>query len=255
MEFLDRIEDQIAATGLPLFAITLAAVPCPDTPVILTLHWHGFIKEKLADNREAEVVSYTPIPSSALQLNERWRDLRRSRPRSDGCGVGTRSVGRAARASGPVACARVPHPAEALECLQAFGSFPFGVSGNNAVVADAPDADELVEVAARRGYLMWLFRPVCGGIWGDYADDATLMEDGRRRLPCPLRPIPPTCDGQRKTVYRFGVSRAQRPQPIPVHSRARAVTRSKRPYLMFQRLLAFGVHAATFRRAALVRAR
>src|SRR3989304_6338382 len=75
MELLDRIEDQVASTGLPLFAITLAAVPCPDTPVILTLHWHGFIREKLAEVEEAETVSYTPIPSSALQLNERWRDL------------------------------------------------------------------------------------------------------------------------------------------------------------------------------------
>ena len=80
-----------------------------------------------------------------------------------------------------------------------------GMSGGNMVVADAPDADDLVELAARRGYLMWLFRPVRGGIWGEYADDATLIEDGGRKLPCPLRPIPPTCEGSRKTVYRFGV--------------------------------------------------
>jgi len=204
MELLDRIEDQVAATGLPLFAITLAAVPCPDTPVILTLHWHGFIKEKLAEIEEADVVSYTPIPSSALQLNERWRDLVAvDRAAMDAAWeLGAWDVQRAERPG----CMRPgADSAEALECLQAFGSFPFGVSGNNAVVADAPDADELVEVAARRGYLMWLFRPVCGGIWGEYTDDATLVEDGRRRLPCPLRPIPPTCEGRRKTVYRFGV--------------------------------------------------
>ena len=75
MRILERIEDQIAATHLPLVGITLAAVPCPDTPVILTLHWHGFIKEKLADVEEAEAISYTPIPSSALQLNDRWKSL------------------------------------------------------------------------------------------------------------------------------------------------------------------------------------
>ena len=75
MEILERIEDQISATGLPLFGITLAAVPCPDTPVILTLHWHAFIKEKLAEAEEAETVSFTPVPSSALQLNDRWQDL------------------------------------------------------------------------------------------------------------------------------------------------------------------------------------
>ena len=74
MELLERIEGQIAATGLPLVGITLAAVPCPDTPIILTLHWHGFITEKLVDLEEAQPVAYTPIPSSALQVNERWED-------------------------------------------------------------------------------------------------------------------------------------------------------------------------------------
>jgi len=57
MELLDRIEDQVNATRLPLFAITVAAVPCADTPVILTLHWHAFIKQKLADIPTAETVS------------------------------------------------------------------------------------------------------------------------------------------------------------------------------------------------------
>ena len=204
MELLDRIEDQVASTGLPLFAITLAAVPCPDTPIILTLHWHGFIKEKLAEVEEAEVVSYTAIPSSALQLNERWKNLIAvDRAAMDAAWeLGAWDVQRAERTG----CMRPgAESREALECLQAFGSFPFGMSGSNVVVADAPDADELVEVAARRGYLIWLFRPVRGGIWGEYADDATLIDDGRRKPPCPLLPIPPKCEGNRKTVYRFGV--------------------------------------------------
>ena len=205
MELLDRIEDQVASTGLPLFAITLAAVPCPDTPLILTLHWHGFIKEKLAEVEAAETVAYTPIPSSALQLNERWKNLVAvDRAAMDAAWeLGAWDVQRAERPG----CMRAgAESREALECLQAFGSFPFGINGSNVVVADAPDADDLVEVAARRGYLMWLFRPVRGGIWGEYADDATLTEDGRRYGPCPLLPIPPTCEGNRKTVYRFGVS-------------------------------------------------
>ena len=204
MELLERIEDQVASTGLPLFAITLAAVPCPDTPVILTLHWHGFIKEKLAEIEEAETVSYTPIPSSALQLNERWRNLVAvDRAAMDAAWeLGAWDVQRAERPG----CMRPgAESREALECLQAFGSFPFGINGNQVVVSDAPDADDLVETASRRGYLMWLFRPVRGGIWGDYADDATLTENGRRKPPCPLLPIPPTCEGNRKTVYRFGV--------------------------------------------------
>lgn len=204
MELRDRIEDQVASAGLPLFAITLAAVPCPDTPVILTLHWHGFVKERLADVEEAQAMSFTPIPSSALQLNERWEDLVAvDRAAMDAAWeLGAWDVQRAERPG----CMRPgAESSEALQCLQAFGAFPFGINGNNVVVADAPDADELVGVAAHRGYLMWLFRPVRGGIWGDYADDATLIEDGRRNPPCPLAPIPPTCNGTRKTVYRFGV--------------------------------------------------
>ncbi len=204
MDILERINEQITATGLPLVGITLAAVPCPDTPVILTLHWHGFIKEKLADVEEAETVSYTPVPSSALQLNERWRDLVAvDRATMEAAWeLGAWDVARAERPG----CMRPgAHSTEALECLQAFGSFPFGINGNQVVVSDAPDADELLQLAALRGYLMWLFRPVKGGIWADYADDATLDSEGRRAPPCPYHPIVPTLEGNRKTVYRFGV--------------------------------------------------
>ncbi len=215
MELLDRIEDQVAATGLPLFAITVAAVPCADTPVILTLHWHAFIKEKLADLPAAEAVAFTPVPSSALQLNERWSDLVTvDRAAMDAAWeLGAWDVQRAERPG----CMRPgAESREALECLQAFGAFPFGLNNNQMVVAEAPDSDELVEVAARRGYLMWLFRPVRGGIWGEYADDATLDESGRRSGPCPHVPIPPKCDRSRKTVYRFGVPAAN-PLIDPCH--------------------------------------
>ncbi|MCC7487024.1 MAG: diguanylate cyclase [Burkholderiales bacterium] len=212
MEILERIEDQISATGLPLFGITLAAVPCPDTPVILTLHWHAFIKERCAESEQAEPVSYTPVPSSALQVNERWRDLLAvDRAAMEAAWeLGAWDVSRAERPG----CLRPGAPSgEALECLQAFGAFPFGVNGNQVVVADAPDADELVQLAAARGYLLWIFRPVSGGIWADYADDATLSATGRRRPPCPHTPIPPACDRSRRTVYRFGVPLSAGAQP------------------------------------------
>lgn len=207
MEILERIEEQIAASGLPLFGITLAAVPCPDTPVILTLHWHGFIKERLADVEQAEAVSYTPLPSSALQLNDRWRDLVAvDRAAMEAAWeLGAWDVARAERRG----CLRPgASSTEAFECLQAFGSFPFGIDGNPVVVADAPDTAELLQLAAARGYLMWQFRPVSGGIWAEVADDATLTSEGRRPPPCPHRPIPPKCDGSRRTVYRFGVTTA-----------------------------------------------
>jgi len=204
MELLDRIEDQVNATRLPLFAITLAAVPCADTPVILTLHWHAFITEKLADIPAAEAVVYKPVPSSALQLNDRWSDLATvdCAAMEAAWELGAWDVQRAERP----ACSRPgAESREALECLQAFSAFPYGLNNQQMVVADAPDADELVEVAARRGYLMWLFRPVRGGIWGQYADDVTLDASGRRSGPCPHAPIPAKCDRSRRTVYRFGV--------------------------------------------------
>jgi hypothetical protein len=205
VQILERIENQIAATGLPLVGITLAAVPCPDTPVILTLHWHGFIRERLAETGEAETVSYTPVPSSALQLNDRWSDLAAvDRATMEAAWeLGAWDIARAERQG----CLRPGAPAsEALECLQAFGSFPFGVNGNPLVVADTPDADELMQLAAARGYLLWQFRPVSGGIWAEIADDATLDDKGRRSPPCPHRPIPPRCSGSRRTVYRFGMA-------------------------------------------------
>jgi hypothetical protein len=210
MEFLERIENQIAATGLPLVGITVAAIPCPDTPVILTLHWHGFIKEKLCDAPQSETVSYTPVPSSALQLNDRWRDLLAvDRAAMEAAWeLGAWDVARAERKG----CMRPGAPStEALECLQAFGSFPFGINGHQVVVSDAPDADELVQLAANCGYLLWQFRPVRGGIWAEYAEDATLTEEGRREPPCPYRPIPPRCESNARTVYRFGV-----PARLPV---------------------------------------
>ncbi len=204
MQILERIENQISATGLPLVGITLAAVPCPDTPVILTLHWHGFIKQKLVELEEAETVSYTSIPSSSLQLNERWSDLLAvdCAAMDAAWELGAWDVARAERPG----CMR-PGAAstEALECLQAFGAYPYSMNGSQIAVSDAPDTDDLVELAAARGYLLWAFRPVRGGIWKDFADDATLSAEGRRAPPCPHVPVPPVCSGKRKTVYRFGL--------------------------------------------------
>ena len=208
MEILERIEGQMASTGLPLVGVTLAAVPCPDTPVILTLHWHGFIKQKLADIEGASPVTYASVPSSSLQLNERWRDLRAvdHAAREAGWALGAWDVERAERP----ACFRPgAGDTEELECMQAFGTYPCNIHGAEVSVADTPDVDDLLEVAAMRGYLMWVFRPVRGGIWQEVADDATLSEEGRRPLPCPHAPVPPKCSGHRRMVYRFGIPRAR----------------------------------------------
>ena len=75
-------------------------------------------------------------------------------------------------------------------------------------MSEAPDAEDLVQLAAKCGYLTWAFRPVKGGIWAGYADDATLDPQGTRSAPCPHQPIPPSGDGKSHTVYRFGVARS-----------------------------------------------
>ena len=208
MDLLESISDQMMANSFPLVAITVAAVPCPDTPVILTLHWHGFVEEKIIDLEEAAPITYTPIPSSAFQVNHRWKDLAvlDRAAMEAGWELGAWDVARAEM----VGCVRPgAESSESLECLQAFGAFPYGLNGQHLVVSEAPDAADLVNLAARRGYLMWMFRPVHGGIWAEYADDATLRADGTRTPPCPIDPVPPSgTKGAKtlsKTIYRFGV--------------------------------------------------
>lgn len=202
MEIIRHIEAQVAAMQLPLFAVTLTAVPCPDTPVILTLHWHGFRPQRLAEIEGAQVVGYRAIPSSALQLNDRWdclEGLDRAALEAGWC-LGAWDVARAERP----ACTRPGAPdGEAVDCLRAFAAGALDLDGEPVVVAEAPDADDLVGLAARRGYLTWLFRPVHGGIWGPLAEDDTLDAQGRRAPPCPLQPQP-AAGRPRRTVYALG---------------------------------------------------
>ena len=75
MQLLDCIETQLISNRLPLVGVSVAAVPHANTPVVLTLHWHGFVETKLADVTDANVVAYQPVPSSALQVNDRWDRL------------------------------------------------------------------------------------------------------------------------------------------------------------------------------------
>ena len=205
MDIAETISDQIAAAGKPLIGVTLAALPCPDTPVILTLHWHGFFEERLAPLKAATPVRYSSVPSSALQLNMHWTELMALdlQAMEAGWELGAWDVARTERRG----CIRPGAPAkETVECRRAFGSLPSGMAGEQMVVSETPDAQELIDVAGRSGYVVWTFRPVHGGIWAEVSDDATLRSDGTRRPPCPHRPIPPGDANDRHTVYRFGVA-------------------------------------------------
>ncbi|MPZ44472.1 MAG: diguanylate cyclase [Betaproteobacteria bacterium] len=204
MEILECITEQISGNRLPLVGVTVAAVPCPDTPIILSLHWHGFRKQAPVDDAAGEV-ALASVPSTSLQLNERWRDLLDVDVATLEAGweLGAWDVVRAeyAPCMRPGAAA-----AEAVDCLRAFGACPVPYRGSDLFVAEAPDMDELIQIAAQSGYLCWQFRPVHGGIWSDVQGDATLNADGTRTPHCPLAPVRPQCEGKRRTVYRFGES-------------------------------------------------
>ncbi len=208
MELLDRIETQLVSNRLPLVAITVAAVPYANTPVVLTLHWHGFVETRLAEVTDANVVAYQSVPSSALQLNERWDrlDELENAVLDVAWELGSWDLARteALPFVRPGAEAQ-----ESLECMGAFGSSPLAIDGQPPVVADVPDAEELIEAASRAGYLSWLFRPVRGGVWAEVAEDLTLEEGGYRNPPCPYLAVP-TRVGRtrrpRRVTYQFGRS-------------------------------------------------
>ncbi len=206
MKLLDRIETQLISNRLPLVAITVAAVPYANTPVVLTLHWHGFVETRLADVTDANIVAYQSVPSSALQVNERW----------DRFDQLENSVLDVAWELGSWDLARVEalpfirpgaSEQESVECLGAFGSHPMAIDGQPPILAEVPDANDLIEAASRAGYLQWTFRPVRGGVWAEMADDDTLEEGGYRNPPCPVLPLPTRVGRMprpRRVVYQFG---------------------------------------------------
>jgi hypothetical protein len=209
MHLLDRIESQLIANRLPLVGVTVAAVPYANTPVVLTLHWHGFVEARLADVTDANVVAFQPVPSSALQINDRWdriEDLE-NEVLDVAWQLGAWDLAR----TEAIAFVRPgASEQESFECMNAFGSAPLAIDGHAPVVAEVPDADDLIEAASRSGYVSWLFRPVRGGVWSEVADDATLEEGGYRNPSCPYVAEPsrsPRVARTRRHVYQFGRGR------------------------------------------------
>jgi len=206
MQLLDRIETQLISNRLPLVAVSLAAVPYANTPVVLTLHWHGFVETRLAEVTDANVVAYQPVPSSALQVNERWDRL-------DDLENELLDV---AWQLGSWDCARVEalpfiragaSEQESFECMGVFGAPPVLLDGQPSVVAEVPDAGDLIETAGRNGYLQWVFRPVRGGVWAEVTEDETLEPGGYRNPSCPYLATPTRMRETReprRVVYQFG---------------------------------------------------
>lgn len=205
MHLLEHIETQVISNRLPLVAVTVAVVPYANTPLVLQLHWHGFVETRLADVTDANVVAYQAVPSSALQVNDRW----------DGFAQLESEVLDVAWELGSWDLARVEalpfvrpgaDAQESLECMGAFGATPLAIDGQPPVVADVPDAEELIEAASRSGYVQYLFRPVRGGVWAEVSQDDTLEAGGYRNPPCPFLANPPAERPRRprRIVYQLG---------------------------------------------------
>ena len=205
MHLLDCIETQLVANRLPLVGVSVAAVPYANTPVVLTLHWHGFVETRLADVTDANVVAYQPVPSSALQLNERWDRFEELENAvldvAWELGSGDLARREARPFIRPGATAQ-----ESLECMGAFGSLPVVIEGQPPIVAEVPDGEDLIDTAGRSGYVQWMFRPVRGGVWAEVAEDQTLEQGGYRNPPCPHLAAPTKPGASRRVVYQFGRS-------------------------------------------------
>lgn len=210
MNLLRLIETQMIANRLPLVAVTLAAVPHANTPTVLTLHWHGLIEVRLTD--DANTVAYQSVPSSALQVNERWDrfdDLDREALET-AWELGAWNLER-------VEAQPFARPGadthETVMGMHAFGASPICIDGDSPIVADVPDSEDLIHEASRGGYVQWLFRPVRGGLWSENADDVTLETGGYRNPTCPLLSQPVATAAfrakLRKVVYPFGQSRRE----------------------------------------------
>jgi hypothetical protein len=222
MNLIDLIENQMIANRLPLVAVSLAAIPAPNTPTVLTLHWHGFVEVRLTDDTsQSAPVAYQAVPSSSLQVNERWSHLTDldADTLETAWELGSWNLQR--REARPFARPGAGAQ-ETIEAMHAFGASPHVIDGDSPFVSETPDADELIDAASRQGYVQWLFRPVRGGLWLDVADDATLEPGGYRNPPCPLLPTATTIDSARTLAnrercwtYQFG--RSKRKQAIKAH--------------------------------------
>ena len=198
---LEVIEDQLVANRLPVAGVTIAALPFPNTPAVVSLHWHAFIENANTPDRAA--LLYQSVPSSALQINIRWdqfEDLEVDVLEAS-WELGAWDL-RRIEAPG---CGRSRSPARAYTEMQtSFGVSPQAIDGERVFVADVPDADELVGAAARAGYVHWEFRPTWCGLWKDLAADVTLEKGGYRNPLCPLTARAYEPGDARTIVFQLG---------------------------------------------------
>jgi hypothetical protein len=203
MDLFDRLQEQIDTVRLPLVAVTVTAAAQVNTPLIAILHWHGFRRATPLVLPGIEIPPRA-VPASAVQLDTPWHNVETVEAMllDAAWQSGAWDVERVERRGCNVIGASA---AEALACRQAFGDYG-EVSGSvQPLLDDETDRGELMQLAARKGYVRWLFRPVKGGLWRTLNEpDDTLEVDGGRQPPCPVTPQPRRPDGRGRTVYRLG---------------------------------------------------
>lgn len=200
MNLFETISSQVSFVNLPLFAVSLTALPVPNTPLLLMLHWHGFRKNP-PTGQQSRHAPFESVPGSALQLNESWASVSAlDEAMLDAAWqLGAWELDRAEKR----ACATVGAPGEEeLACCQAFARHP--MMPQDAMLTEAPDLDEMLQLGSRIGYVAWKFRPTQSGIWSDTAVDESLDADGGRKLPCPVSAIAPVGTKVSTTRYRLG---------------------------------------------------
>lgn len=200
---LEIIEGQLVANRLPVAAVTVAVTPLPNTPAVVSLHWHAYVEMRAASQGRPASVHF--VPSSALQVNPRWdrfEDI-------EDCvletawELGAWDLHR--REARP--CAR-PGAAlrETIDCETAFGVSTQRIEREPVFVAEVPDGADLVEAAGRCGYVCWQFRPTWCGAWKDLARDATLEPAGYRNPRCPLAAQDYQPGHARTRIFQLGVA-------------------------------------------------
>ncbi|HKR47681.1 MAG TPA: diguanylate cyclase [Paraburkholderia sp.] len=203
MDLFDRLQEQIDTVRLPLFAVTVTAAAQVNTPLIAILHWHGFRRATPLVLPGIEIPA-RPVPCTAIQIDAPWQSVEAvdAMLLDAAWQSGAWDVERVERRGCDVIGASA---AEAFACRQAFGDYGEDGARDRPLLVDETDREALMQLAASRGYVRWLFRPVKGGLWGTLNEpDDTLDADGGRQPPCPVSPAPRRPGGRGRTVYRLG---------------------------------------------------
>lgn len=213
MNLFETVTAHSAAMRLPLYAVTVTRVARRADAALLSLHWHGFLRQTPLKIPGVE------LPPRPVALSITKLDMSGERPDTL-----ERALLEAAWQLGAWDLERLVRPpwwrlgapaTEVSEALRAFGyadeedaaagTHRTGDLGGH-TMTQVSDRDEMLREAGRRGYVRWLFRPRKCGIWAAVPDDAddTLDSTGGRTLPCPVVPGPARGTGAQRTVYRLG---------------------------------------------------